>query len=229
MTDQALAELIGRAKAVLFDFDGPICSVFAGLPAPTVALDLRRHLSSQGIEVILDGPRAEDPLEVLRATVEFGADVVRETEDRLTAAEVAAVRTASPTGGGEASVRACTRAGLRPAIVSNNSAAAVNAYVAQHEIADLIGAAVVGRYYAKPHMMKPDPASLHAALRLLHIRPADAVFVGDSPADIEAARAAGVAVIGYANKPGKQSMLRGADVIIDDMHILAQHLTPNPA
>jgi phosphoglycolate phosphatase len=50
---------------------------------------------------------------------------------------------------------------------------------------------------------KPDPASLHHALETMNI-PADAaVMVGDSPVDIEAARAAGIRVIlvefGYAS------------------------------
>jgi phosphoglycolate phosphatase len=33
-------ELLRNAEAVLFDFDGPICSVFSGYPAPRVARDV---------------------------------------------------------------------------------------------------------------------------------------------------------------------------------------------
>ncbi|MEV8376740.1 hypothetical protein AB0P21_28615 [Kribbella sp. NPDC056861] len=34
MTIDPLAKILSSAEAVLFDFDGPICSVFDGYPAP---------------------------------------------------------------------------------------------------------------------------------------------------------------------------------------------------
>jgi len=39
---------------------------------------------------------------------------------------------------------------------------------------------------------KPEPEPIHKALELLQARPADAAYVGDSPFDVAAARAAGV-------------------------------------
>ena len=37
-TDSAsLGAIIARTRFLLLDFDGPICSIYAGLPAPTVA------------------------------------------------------------------------------------------------------------------------------------------------------------------------------------------------
>jgi phosphoglycolate phosphatase-like HAD superfamily hydrolase len=49
------------------------------------------------------------------------------------------------------------------------------------------------------------------------------VFLGDSTSDIEAAQAAGVRSIGYANKPGKNSRLiaAGAEAIIGALTGLA--------
>jgi len=41
--------------------------------------------------------------------------------------------------------------------------------------------------------------------------PSDAVLIGDSVTDIQAARAAGTAAIAYANKPGKDRALRSFD------------------
>jgi hypothetical protein len=38
----ALAAIITRTRYLLLDFDGPVCSIFAGLPAPTVAEELRK-------------------------------------------------------------------------------------------------------------------------------------------------------------------------------------------
>ncbi|MCE0765816.1 HAD hydrolase-like protein [Pseudonocardia kujensis] len=48
---------------------------------------------------------------------------------------------------------------------------------------------------------------LYRALDDLAAKPSEAVLVGDSITDIQAARAAGVAVIAYANKPGKERAL----------------------
>ncbi|MFE2470258.1 HAD-IA family hydrolase [Streptomyces mirabilis] len=43
---------------------------------------------------------------------------------------------------------------------------------------------------------KPAPDGLHAALSQLDVPPERAVFVGDSPTDMAAARAAGVVALG---------------------------------
>ena len=46
----ALGAIIARTRWLLLDFDGPICSIYSGLPAPTVAEKLRtlqRELDSQ--------------------------------------------------------------------------------------------------------------------------------------------------------------------------------------
>ena len=45
---------------------------------------------------------------------------------------------------------------------------------------------------------KPDPAPVHAALELLNAQPAETAFVGDSPFDIGAGKAAGVFTVAVA-------------------------------
>ncbi|MEU8045890.1 HAD-IA family hydrolase [Micromonospora echinofusca] len=70
---------------------------------------------------------------------------------------------------------------------------------------------------AAPERMKPDPFPVLAAGRELGAEPAECVLVGDSVSDIEAAHAAGVAAIGYANKPGKRERFDAADAVIDSM------------
>jgi phosphoglycolate phosphatase len=42
----ALGAIIARTRYLLLDFDGPICSIFGGLPAPTVAEKLRKLFTS---------------------------------------------------------------------------------------------------------------------------------------------------------------------------------------
>jgi phosphoglycolate phosphatase-like HAD superfamily hydrolase len=217
MTD--LGALLQQTRAILFDFDGPICSVFAGQPAPTVARELREQLAEWGAEVPLD----DDPLEVLKSSERFGEKVTRAADDFLTAAETSAVRSAAPTPGGAESIRACTAAGLRAAVVSNNSAAAVIEYLAIHGLADAVDA-VVGREYGKPDLMKPHPKPIWEALKKLHIGPDVALLIGDSTTDIDAARAASITCVGYANKPGKTELLAGANATLPEMTDLARCL-----
>ena len=58
--------------------------------------------------------------------------------------------------------------------------------------------------------MKPNPEPILHAVFDLGAEPADCVLVGDSLNDIAGAQAAGVPVIGYANKPAKLQAFRDA-------------------
>ena len=104
---------------------------------------------------------------------------------------------------------------------------AVDEYLAQHELVDLVEV-VVGREYGKPDLMKPHPKPIHDALKRLRIGPDVALLVGDSVTDVDGARAAGIACIAYANKPGKDRLLAAADAQVDDMQMLADHLAALP-
>ena len=54
---------------------------------------------------------------------------------------------------------------------------------------------------------KPDPEGLFKCLRQLNVSPAEAVYVGDSPVDIQASRAAGVRVVGVLTGVGDSATL----------------------
>lgn len=66
---------------------------------------------------------------------------------------------------------ACAKAGKVASVVSNNSADAVRAYLSDLGHLDSV-APVIGRAFARPDLMKPNPAPLLSALTEL-----------DSPAD----------------------------------------------
>jgi hypothetical protein len=51
---------------LLLDFDGPICSIFAGYPAPRVAAELVALLDVEGVAVPPEVRGEGDPLAVLR-------------------------------------------------------------------------------------------------------------------------------------------------------------------
>ncbi|MTD55208.1 HAD family hydrolase [Amycolatopsis pithecellobii] len=216
------AELLSQAEALLLDFDGPICSVFAGIPAATVADQLRTVLADGG-HTNLPEPvvTSRDPFDVLRYAATLSDDDARYVEAAFTAHEVEAIPTAAPTPGAHELMAAWHDSGRPLAIVSNNSEAAINTYLdfyALRPLVDLVSA----RESAGIEFLKPDPYFLHQAVRMLGISAEQSVFIGDSATDVEAARSAGVRSIGYANKLGKRKRFSsaGADAITDGLTTL---------
>jgi phosphoglycolate phosphatase-like HAD superfamily hydrolase len=86
---------------------------------------------------------------------------------------------------------------------------------------------VVGRGHdSDPKLLKPSPFLVLQALRQVNAPTNAAVLVGDSTSEVEAARAACIPSIGYANKPGKHDRLAraGAIAVIASMAELADCL-----
>nr|BFD92231.1 HAD family hydrolase [Kitasatospora sp. Xyl93] len=220
---QQLADLLRPVKHVLLDFDGPVCSVFAGLPAPEVARRLREALLA-GRE---QGPAAgeNDPLALLRLIADAEPDLAASADATLAALETEAVRIGKPNPGGESVLRACARSGRSVSVVSNNAGAAIEAYLTDHGLSGYV-TGVFGRVPGDPSSMKPNPRLLLDAMEAVSAKPAECVFIGDAARDVEAGDAAGVPTIGYANKPGKDAKLAaaGAAVIVDSMQYIADAL-----
>lgn len=210
-----------RAKAVLFDFDGPICSVFAGYPADRIASDLITLLRQRGTVFTPAIGDETDPMDVLRWTGFHNPDSVLAVENHLVEAEVEAVESAEATPFAIQVMHSIVDSGRPVAVVSNNSALAIQKYLARHEVGNVISF-VSGRVHANPALMKPNPFSLQLAADQLGVNIANTVLVGDATTDIEASRTAGAKSIGYANKPGKRERLAqaGADAVIDSMAAL---------
>ncbi|MEV6816125.1 HAD family phosphatase [Micromonospora sp. NPDC051296] len=221
-----LEQLCRDARALLLDFDGPVCSIFANYPAPQVATELLDLLASQGAAIMDDLSEEADPLEVLRRTGSLtNQELTRVVEEALIAAEVRAASTAEPTAYGREVIVAARQLHLPIAVVSNNSPQAVETYLREHRLSRHV-AKTVGRAYADPSRMKPNPAPIFDASVSLGIVPALCVLVGDSLSDIEGAKAAGARVIGYANKPAKVAAFHaaGADAVVTSMRQIAQAL-----
>ena len=221
-----LTRLLAEVDAILLDFDGPVCSIFAGYPAPKVAAELVDMLQRHGVAVPPGLATEPDPLEVLHWAGTGGDPAVtRMVEDVLCAAELRAGESAAPTAYGREMIVAAGQAGLPVVVVSNNSAGAVTAYLSAHRLASYVSA-VVGRAYAEPGRIKPNPEPILQAVHALGLSPDRTVLVGDSLSDIEGSRAAGVRTIGYANRPAKAEVFRQAraDVVIDSMGAIARAL-----
>jgi HAD superfamily hydrolase (TIGR01549 family) len=139
-------------------------------------------------------------------------------EEELAAVERAAAALAEPTPHAADTIAALKTAGKRVGIVSNNSLSAVQLYVAKHHLSghiDGIGA----RTESNPSLLKPAQYLVDLVLHDMGADRTGAVLIGDQTSDIEAAHAARISAIGYANKPGKLLRLQevGADAVITDM------------
>ncbi|GIG02474.1 HAD family hydrolase [Catellatospora citrea] len=225
-----LANLLGPSRRLLLDFDGPVCSIFAGYPAPVIANELVRLIRETSLVVPVFLAQERDPLEVLRWVGANGSPSELQTiEEALCAAELRAVDSAEPTPSGSEVILAAAEVGLGIIIVSNNSAAAISKYLEQRQLDGFV-LAIVGRAFAEPHLMKPNPAPILRAARSFGVAPEDCVLVGDSITDVEGARAAGVPVIGYANRQDKVASLAaaGADAVVESMQEIAQALLRRP-
>lgn len=227
--DQAvLRRTLASAEALLLDFDGPVCSVFAGLPAPVVAGQLRRVLADGGhSDLSPEVEKSDDPFDVLNYAASIGADEVRFIEAALRAHEVEAVATAEPTLGAHNLIRSWHSTGRKLAVVSNNSAAAVEAYLHLHGLITYVDY-VSARTDPNPALLKPRPFLLDRAYDLLGIDTLKGVLIGDSVTDIQAAHAAGSLVIGYANKPGKVDIFISLrpDAIATTIEIIVRSCQP---
>ncbi|MET9929736.1 MULTISPECIES: HAD family hydrolase [unclassified Streptomyces] len=222
-----LIETLANARVVLFDFDGPVCDVFAGLPAPEVARELTALLSARDEAAGAKAAQTDDPIEVLRIAHEADTELGQRIEQALTAAEVRAVAVAGqPTPGATEALQATRAAGRGVAVVSNNSAECVQAFLELHDLQQYV-THVVGRPSEQPHLMKPNPFPLITAAEQMHIDVTSCTLIGDSLTDIQAAHAAGATVIGYANKPHKVDLFHEAqaDVVTENMQDIADALT----
>jgi phosphoglycolate phosphatase len=90
-----LGAIVSRTRHLLLD-DGPICSIFAGLTAATIA-DRLRKIFGDHASMPDDVARTADPLAVFAYAATISEDLAVRVEAEMTDQELAAVPTAAPT------------------------------------------------------------------------------------------------------------------------------------
>lgn len=209
-----------RPRAVLFDLDGTLIDSVPDLAASANALLSRRRLAPLGLGDVrgMVGNGIEKLVE--RAFAARGHELRGPAFDAAYAEMIAVYRerlavetTLMP--GARAAIERLDADGARIAVVTNKAQAATEAILAHFGLLARLGAVVGGDVgLAK----KPAADILLAALARMGVEPLHAVLVGDSPADLGAARAAGIPVVlvrgGYTTIPVDDL---GADMVIDDL------------
>lgn len=207
------SEFLERYGVVLFGFDGPICAAFSGSSDREFFLELQA-LFPEPLPERLEAP---DPFAVLEHALQHDG-LVERVEQKLRQLEIRAVSRASPTPASAELVRSLHGRGVRAAVVSNLSAHAVQAYLHARDLAGSV-AAVSARTSSQLAELKPAPFLLQQAMNQLGAAAEECVMIGDSAADLEAARHAGTAVIAYGAEPRERELFEPyrPDAVIGSM------------
>lgn len=212
------AGAVQAAKAVFFDFDGPICDVFSSRPATGVAEELKKVAKAFHCRLPAPLAASRDPHGILRGLRLAGLAsgdsskarrLTAALEEKLAELETTAAKTARPTPGAHELVSALHQHGKRLLVTSNNAEAAVTAHLQSEGMAGWFDH-VVGRSPADPLLMKPHPYCVNRALELVRLPAVDCLLIGDQLTDAQAAGAAGVPFLGYARDEAHAAALREA-------------------
>ena len=175
-TDVAsLGAVIARTRYLLLDFDGPICSIYAGLTDATVAAQLRKLIPGELPDEIASTP---DPIEVFCYSATVSDELAARVEAEMADLEVAAVPTADPTPYVHQVIASARESRRIVGVVSNNGPRAVNAYLDRHGLSEGIRL-VVARTSHDPALLKPSPHLINEAIRGLNADPAATTLAAD--------------------------------------------------
>ena len=224
----ALDAILGRARHLIFDFDGPVCDLTAAMP-PDTASQLRARLNSPAADLPPAIAGTTDPIEILRYAAAISPAAAARIDTRLTEIEVAAATTAVPAPYADEVLAACRDSGRTAAILSSHSARAVSSYLSAHDLAGQIHHVIAPGNYPPGHL-QTSPHLIEDTVRAVGATPAECALITASITGIEAARTTGAHSIGYATTPDTSEHLTaaGARSVIPSLADLTLRLRARP-
>jgi phosphoglycolate phosphatase len=225
MHDLKAAQWRGKPlSAVLFDLDGTLLDT-----VQDIALALNRTMLEHGCESLADGDVRRmigrgSPILIERALASQGrafddavkAAMVERFFHHYGALEEMNEDRAQPFVGASELLHTLHEAGLRTAVVTNKQRRFAAALFERLGLSAWIDVVVGGDTCAR---RKPDPQPLLFACESLQVLPSESLMVGDSVNDVQAARAAGIAVVcvSYGYNEGRDPRTLDCDVLLDSL------------
>lgn len=212
-------------KAVVFDLDGTL--VDSGIDYEKMGDRIKTLLASKGLTEPL-----EDRRKVYRV-IRGGAATLREyglpmkhvdetlagVEAIMNAVELEGLEAVTPRPHAREAVETLHDLGLGLGIATRSHRSYALQCLERHGLLPFFHQVVARDDVPYP---KPDPRHLLHTIRLLRAEPAEALFVGDTPTDLETARAADVEFVGYWRDDAWAQRLvdRGCNRIVKDLREL---------
>ncbi|HTE83365.1 MAG TPA: hypothetical protein VK821_01370 [Dehalococcoidia bacterium] len=194
--DAALDGILRRARHLLLDFNGPVCTLYAHQPEHLAADHLRAILAEHAAEIPENIATTSDPLTVLAYAAATSPELAGRAEAELTRYELSAVATAQPIASSHDLISSARESHRTITVISSCSAQAVRAYLDRASLDEQVGL-VIGR-----KEQDPDSATEHdlidRALTALNADLATCVVVAESQDILDSASAHSIATIAYA-------------------------------
>jgi HAD superfamily hydrolase (TIGR01549 family) len=221
-----------RARHALwmFDFDNTLAPLEPAVDWAQSRRELQAWLIAQGVAPALfeEFPRGNLVLyEALRSRLEGGGETARAILQGASAIieryELAGVQKVEPAPEAIELLRALRAAGSAIAVVTSNSSRTVAAWLKERGARGLVDT-IVGRDSGLA--LKPSPAMVQRTIEVCRSAAEDAAFVGDSEADLRAARAATVRFYGIGSTVQRRDGLiaLGAGQVFSSPAALAVYL-----
>ena len=213
------------ARLWLFDFDNTLAALEPEVDWPASRREFEAFLRGEGVdeEIFVEIPKGNLPLYAALHTRwlrspngaarsacpprDTAESLLRRSSTIIERYELIGAERALPTTGAIDLLDALAARGATAVIVTSNSSRTVARWLDLHRIGNLVRA-IVGRDSLLA--LKPSAEMIGRALDLAATAATDAVFVGDSEADLGAARAAGLGFYGVASRDSARDRLIAA-------------------
>jgi len=223
----ALDDILRRARHLLLDFDGPVCTLYAHEPARLAADRLRAILAAHTPDQPGTIAATADPLAVLAYAATVSFELAQEAEAELTRCELDAAATAQPAGYSHDVITSAREGHRTVTVISACSARAVHAYLDRASLDELVDL-VIGRAGDAPDSAA-EQKLIGRALNALRADPATCALVADSASLLAGARANDVATITYARRPAVRNLTSAhAEATITSLADLVLRLRAHP-
>lgn len=206
----ALDEVLRVSRNLIFEFDGPVCDFDRQMPAGMaerlgVLVDAEADVPVPGLAT------ARDLRDVLALAATISADTAGKVAVELASAELAAaaVAEAVPAAHIHDAIAACRDSGRTPAIISDQPASAVHAWLDRFGLNEQIPHVVAAGGYP-PGRLQASQHLIEQAVQLLGAAPGDCALITATPADVQVARDIGLHTIGYARTSADRRHLASA-------------------